>query len=102
MTKLRTTTKAEVAPEGAAEAEAIETPPVAETTDEAAARQLVYQDQERRSFEALRDVLLDGTYYGPSHELKRAPLTEAQHGILNAIGVVASEWGDGDRLEGDA
>jgi hypothetical protein len=62
---------------------------------------LRYEGRERRSFELVKDVLLDGTYYGPSHEAKVAPLTEGQHAELKAVEALGSDWADGLVVEAD-
>jgi len=64
---------------------------------------LRYEGLERRAFVLVKDVLLDGTAYGPSAEEpeKPAPLTEDQHAELLAAEAIETAWDDGDQVEAD-
>lgn len=60
---------------------------------------LRYEGLERRSFTLVKDVLLDGTNYGPLGE-NPAPLTQGQHAQLKAAQAVEGEWDDGEAADG--
>lgn len=67
-----------------------------------AAEMVRYQDLERREFALIKDVELDGARFGPSYDLRHAPLTEAQHAELKAVCAVVDAWDEGARQEGPA
>lgn len=64
----------------------------AEASIAKAVEMVQYRNLERRTFELVKDVELDGVRYGPSHELAHAAVTEKQHAELKAIGALDAEW----------
>lgn len=72
----------------------------AEASIAKAVEMVQYQNLERRTFELVKDVELDGVRYGPSHELAHAAVTEKQHAELKAIGALDAEWNEEDPEEG--